>query len=72
MEQLIRDIETFASEFGVTPQKLLRDAINAEWGRWQKWKAGEASPTMITADAIKAHMADQRARRAAGKQEDAA
>ena len=72
MEQLIRDIEAFCAEFGVTPQKLLRDAINAEWGRWQKWKAGEASPTMIIADRIQAHMAGQRTRRAAGNQEDAA
>lgn len=72
MEQLIRDIEAFASEFGIAPQKLLRDAINAEWGRWQKWKAGEASPTMITADSIQAHMAAERARRAGKSQEDAA
>jgi hypothetical protein len=57
MEKLIADIESFAAEFGITPQKLLRDAINAEWGRWQKWKAGEASPTMLNADKIYAHMA---------------
>ncbi len=72
MERLILDIEAFCAEFKITPQKLLRDAIKAEWGRWQKWKAGEASPTMITADAIRAYMAALRAKRATGKQEDAA
>lgn len=61
MEKLIADIEAFAAEFGITPQKLLRDAINAEWGRWQKWKAGEASPTMLIADRIRAYMAARRA-----------
>lgn len=72
MEKLVSDIEAFAAEFGITPQKLLRDAINAEWGRWQKWKAGEASPTMLIADRIVAHMAALRTRRASGNQEDAA
>jgi len=64
MEKLIRDIETCAAEIGITPQKLLRDAINAEWGRWQRWKAGEASPTVLNADRIYAHMAALRARAA--------
>lgn len=72
MEQLIQDIEDFVAEFGITPQKLLRDAINAEWGRWQKWKAGEASPTMLIADRILAYMADARAKRAGRPSEYAA
>lgn len=71
MEKLIRDIEAFAAEFGITPQKLLRDAINAEWGRWKRWKAGEASPTLAIADRIYAHMADLRAKPPASK-DDAA
>lgn len=61
MEHLIREIEAFASAAGITPQKLLRDAINAEWGRWDKWKAGEASPTLIVADRIHAYIAARRA-----------
>lgn len=61
MEKLVSDIEAFASEFGVTPQKMLRDAINAEWGRWQRWKAGEASPTVAVADRIYSFMAERRA-----------
>lgn len=57
MDQLVTDIEAFSAALGITPQKLLRDSVNAEWGRWQKWKAGEASPTMLIADRIRAHMA---------------
>lgn len=71
MEQLISEIEAFAAEFDIVPQKLLRDAINAEWGRWRQWKAGEASPTMLTADRIRAYMAKARAERPAPS-EDAA
>lgn len=71
MEQLIADIEAFAAEFGITPQKLLRDAVNAEWGRWQKWKAGEASPTMLIADRIRTHMGECRAKKPTPPQEAA-
>lgn len=70
MEQLVADIEAFAAEFGVTPQKVLRDAVNAEWDRWSRWKSGTASATLATVERINAHMAAQRL--ASGKQEDAA
>lgn len=63
MDKLIQDIEAFAREFDVTPQRILRDAINAEWGRWQRWKDGASSPTMLNADRIYAHMARLRTRR---------
>lgn len=56
MEQLISDIEAYCARAGISPQKLLRDAINAQWGQWQKWKDGEASPTMKVADRIREHM----------------
>ncbi|MDQ7262685.1 hypothetical protein NM680_12875 [Paracoccus sp. PS-1] len=56
MEQLISDIEAYCARTGISPQKLLRDAINAQWGQWQKWKDGEASPTMKVADRIREHM----------------
>jgi hypothetical protein len=57
MEQLILEIEVYCSARQIAPQKLLRDTINATWGLWQKWKDGEASPTMKVADRIRAHMA---------------
>lgn len=69
MDKLISDIEAFCAEFGLTPQKLLREAINAEWGRWPRWKSGEASPTVAVADKIYAFMANRRSERAG---EDAA
>lgn len=72
MEKLVADIEAFAAEFGMTPQKFLRDAINSEWGRWQKWKAGEASPTMLIVDRIYDFMATYRAEHTPTSQEDAA
>lgn len=65
MEEFIQDIEAFCAETGISPQRLLRDAMNAEWGRWALWKAGESSPTMLTADKVRAFMQDSRARRAA-------
>lgn len=56
MEQLISDIEAYCERSGVSPQKLLREAINAQWGQWQKWKDGEASPTMKVADRIRQYI----------------
>lgn len=57
MEQLILEIEEFCRTRQIAPQKLLRDATNATWGLWQKWKEGEASPTMKVADRLRAYMA---------------
>lgn len=58
MEQLISDIEAYCAARGLAPQKFLRDAINATWGLWDKWKAGEASPRLDTADKLYAIMGD--------------
>lgn len=56
MEQLILDIEDYCRATQIAPQKLLRAASGATWGLWQKWKDGEASPTMRVADRIRAYM----------------
>lgn len=56
MEQLISDIEAYCERSGISPQKLLRDVINAQWGQWQKWKDGEASPTMKVADRLREYI----------------
>lgn len=61
MEQLISEIEAFCSARQIAPQKLLRDAISATWGLWQKWKEGKASPTVATADRLRAYMAENAA-----------
>lgn len=57
MEQLISDIEAHCAERGISPQKLLRAAINAKWGQWQSWKDGESSPTMKVVDRLRYFMA---------------
>lgn len=57
MEQLILEIETYAAAVGKLPQKVLRDAVDASWKQWGCWKAGTASPTMITVDRLHAYMA---------------
>lgn len=59
MDQLISEIEAYCAARGITPQKLLRDAINAKWNTWAKWVAGEASPTMKIADRLRAWMAER-------------
>ncbi|MDN5567691.1 MAG: hypothetical protein L0G27_02885 [Paracoccus sp. (in: a-proteobacteria)] len=57
MEQFTADIEAYADACGITPQALLRSVINAQWGQWQKWKDGKASPTLRIVDRVYAHMA---------------
>ena len=57
MERFIAEIEVYANACGITPQALLRNVINAQWGQWQKWKDGKASPTLRIVDRIHDHMA---------------
>ncbi|MFE3839604.1 hypothetical protein [Pseudogemmobacter sonorensis] len=57
MEQLISEVEAYCAAEGISPQKLLRDALNAKWGQWQDWKDGKSSPTMKVADRLRAYMA---------------
>ena len=57
MEKLITDIEEFCVASQIAPEKLLRLSVGATWGLWQKWKSGEASPTMKVADRVRAYMA---------------
>lgn len=59
MEQLILEIEAHVAARGITPQRFLRDVINAPWGQWRRWKDGLSSPTMRIADKIRAHMAEE-------------
>ncbi len=69
MDQLIEEVEAFCAATGWTPQRVLRAAIGASWGQWEKWKAGTSSPTLIVADRLRAWM---EAHRPAGASEDAA
>ncbi|WP_145399597.1 hypothetical protein [Paracoccus sulfuroxidans] len=56
MEQFVAEIEAYCTARGISPQNLLRRAINAPWGQWQKWKDGKSSPTMLIADKLRQHM----------------
>lgn len=56
MEQLIEDVEAYAVLMGVTPQKVLRDAIGSSWVQWANWKAGVSSPTLRNVDRLRAYM----------------
>lgn len=58
MDQLIAEIEAYAAALGLSPQKVLRDAIGSSWGQWDAWKAGTSSPTMRVVDRLRAHMAE--------------
>lgn len=58
MEKLIAEIESYTSELGITPQKFLRDVLNAPWGQWDGWKVGKSSPTMRNADRLREYMAE--------------
>lgn len=57
MEKLIADIEAYCAKSQIAPEKLLKASVGATWGLWQKWKSGDASPTMKVADRIHAYMA---------------
>jgi len=57
MEKLIADIQTYADAVGRKPQWVLRTAIGAGWGVWDKWCARTASPTLEVTDRIYAYMA---------------
>ncbi|WP_439561127.1 hypothetical protein [Roseinatronobacter sp.] len=58
MEKFISEIEAYTRALGITPQKLLRDALRASWGQWNDWKAGKSSPTMRNADRLREYMAE--------------
>jgi len=57
MEKLISEIETYCAAAGMSPQRLLRAAIDSSWSTWDAWKAGASSPTMKVADRTRAYMA---------------
>lgn len=57
MDQFLAEIERYSRRTGIDPARLLRDAINAEWGRWQKWRDKTASPRADTMDKVRAYMA---------------
>jgi hypothetical protein len=58
MEQLIAEIETYARAARLTPQSVIRRAVNAKGSAWALWCSGQSSPTMATVDTLRAWMRD--------------
>ncbi|MBL3569919.1 hypothetical protein BV509_01030 [Rhodovulum sulfidophilum] len=56
MQKLIAEIEAYAAARGIAPQRVLRDAVGANWGQWDSWKRGASSPTMKVVDRLREFM----------------
>ncbi|PHP28020.1 hypothetical protein CJ301_08530 [Limimaricola cinnabarinus] len=56
MEQLIIEIEAYASATGKSPALVLREALGASWGQWDAWVEGRSSPTMRNVDRLRSYM----------------
>ena len=57
MEQLIKEIETYAAAAGLKPATVLQKAGGLGGLVWSKWVAGTASCTLPMADRLRAYMA---------------
>lgn len=57
MEQLIKEIETYAAAAGLKPATVLQKAGGLGGLVWSKWVAGTASCTLPMADRLRAFMA---------------
>ena len=57
MEQFLVEVQDYAAAAGRSPVWVVKRAVGAQGGAWAKWLAGESSPTMATADRIRAWMA---------------
>ena len=58
MDNFLTEIESYVARSGGSPQRVLRLSIGAGWGTWEAWRTGASSPTMITADRVRAWMAE--------------
>lgn len=58
MEQFLTEVRSYATALGVKPGTVLHNAARIGGGTWEKWEARTASPTLRTADRIRAFMRD--------------
>lgn len=56
MEQFLSDVENYAAAWGLQPSTVIQRAAGQSGAIWAKWKAREASPTLVTADRVRAYM----------------
>lgn len=57
MEQFLTDVEVYAAACGLKPTTVIQRAIGASGAAWSKWKSGQGSCSLVTADRVRAYMA---------------
>lgn len=58
MEQFIAEVEAYAAAVGLEPSTVVQRAAGVSGAIWKRWKSGEASCTLTTADRVRAYMAE--------------
>jgi hypothetical protein len=56
MEEFIAQVEAYAAACGVKPTTVVQRAASVGGSAWDRWTSG-GSPTLATADKIRAYMA---------------
>ena len=54
----MQDIRAYAQSIGLSPGTIIQRSGCGNGGAWGKWERGDSSPTMVTADKLRAYMAD--------------
>lgn len=57
MEQFISEIEAYAKACGLKPTTIVQRAAGVSGAAWRRWTELGGSPTMATADQVRAYMA---------------
>lgn len=56
MEQFIAEVELYAAACGLKPTTIVQRAAGVSGGSWRRWTELGGSPTMATADQVRAYM----------------
>lgn len=56
MEQFLADVRAYAAACGLEPGTVVQRAGGVSGSSWGKWESGDGSPTLRTADRIRAYM----------------
>jgi transcriptional regulator with XRE-family HTH domain len=57
MEQFVAEVRDYAARLGVSPSTVIQ-RVGVSGGKWARWEEGVGSPTLQTADRIRAYMLD--------------
>lgn len=58
MEQFLEEVEAYADACGLKPGTVVQRACGASGRDWSKWKSGRGSCSLVTADRIRAYIAE--------------